>query len=268
MKAWEYHGVKIFQGRVSIGGLASINTFAFLWGGSMIDTGPSRLEKALFPLLADCRVDRVLLTHFHEDHSGNAARLQRERGMPVFVSPGSLDICRRDAVIPLYRRYVWGGRKKFGPTPLGGDVETGEGTLEVLDTPGHSDDHVCFLDKRKGFVFTGDLFVTPRTRTIMRYESVPGIIRSIRLLLREDFNTLFCAHVGVVEKGREMMESKLDYLERLSEEVLKLHQSGASVGQIDRRLFKRQFLTYFSGGEWSSRHIITSIIKNQVPRLV
>lgn len=260
MKAWEYSGVKIFQGRVSVGGVASMKTFSFLLGRSLIDTGPSRLEKVLLPLLAKCRVDRILLTHFHEDHSGNAARLQRERGIPVYVSPGSLDICGKDADIPLYRRYVWGGRKKFNPTPLGEFIETEEGPLKVIGTPGHSDDHVCFLDSSRGIVFTGDLFVTPRTRTVMRYESVPGIIRSIRALLKKDFHTLFCAHAGVVENGRGMMEAKLDYLEGLREEVLRLHMTGMPVKKIERRFFKPQFLTWFSGNEWSSRHIITSII--------
>lgn len=263
MKVWENRGIKVFQGKVSIGGIASMKTFAFLWGNSMIDTGPSRLEKEFFPALAGCRVDRVLLTHFHEDHSGNAARLQRERGVPVHVGSGSLDICRKDAGIPLYRRYVWGGRKGFDPSPLEGSVETEEGILEVIATPGHSHDHVCFLDRKKGVVFTGDLFVTPRTRSVMRYESVPLIIRSIRFLLKEDFNTLFCGHAGVVERGREMMRAKLDYLERLSEEVLKLHSSGMSVRQIERSFFKPQFLTFFSGTEWSSRHIITSIINGE-----
>lgn len=260
MKVWEYCGVRVFQGKASICGITAIKTFSFLWAGSMVDTGPSRLEKRFFSMLSNCRVDRVLLTHSHEDHSGNAARLQEERGIPVYVGTSSIEICKKDAGIPLYRRLVWGGRKKFDPAPLGEAIETGEGFLEVIATPGHSQDHVCFLDSKNGFVFTGDLFVTPRTRTIMRSESVPGIIRSIRKLLKEDFKTVFCAHAGVVENGRGMMEAKLEHLERLSEEVLRMHRSGMGVRQIERKFFKPQFLTFFSGSEWSPRHIITSII--------
>lgn len=261
MKVWDHQGVKIIQGKVSVAGLASIKIFLFLWDGSLIDTGPSRLGKGILPVLKSSLIERVLITHFHEDHSGNAAALQRERNIKVYISPLSAEICRLDAPIPLYRRYVWGGRRKFDPTPLGDFVASEKGPLDVIGTPGHSHDHVCFLDRERGFVFTGDLFVTPKTKTVMRNESIPQIMRSIRSLLKEDFGTLYCAHAGVVEKGRRMMENKLDYLENLQGEAQRLHRKGLSVKEIEKKFFKPQFLTFFSGGEWSPRHIISSMVR-------
>ncbi len=263
IKVQEHQGVTVFQGRVSMVGLGSLKVFLFLYKGNLIDAGPGRLEKKLAPLLRSRRIDRVLLTHFHEDHSGNAAWLQKEKGIPVLVSPLSVDICREDAKIPLYRRYFWGGRPKFNPLPLGDAVEYEGGRLEVIATPGHSHDHVCFLDRQRGCLFTGDLFVTPKTRIIMRYESIPEIIGTIRRLLEEDFGAIYCAHAGVVERGYGMMAGKLRYLEELREKVLDLHRRGMPAGEIDRRVFGRpQALTYISSSEWSSRHIITSIIRD------
>lgn len=259
----EHRGVTVFQGKVSMVGMGSLKTLLFLYQGSLIDTGPSRLQKELVPLLRPLEINRVLLTHFHEDHSGNAARIQREKNLPVFVSPLSAGMCREDARLPLYRRYFWGARRKFDPQPLGEAVEYEGGRLEVIATPGHSHDHVCFLDRKKGFLFTGDLFVTPRTRIVMRYESIPTIAGSIRRLLVEDFETLYCSHAGVVEKGHRMMEAKLHYLEELQEEVISLHRRGLSVKEIDRKIFIRPLpLTYISSSEWSSRHIVSSIIRD------
>lgn len=259
----EHRGVTVFQGRVSMVGLGSLKVYLFLWNGSLIDTGPSRLFKELAPLLHSSRIDRVLLTHFHEDHSGNAAWLQQKKKAPVLVSPLSVDLCRKDARLPLYRRYFWGRRRGFDPQPLGDSVVTENSRLEVIGTPGHSHDHVCFLDREKGFLFTGDLFVTPKTRIVMRYESIPGIIRTIRSLLKESFDTLYCAHSGVVENGHGMMARKLSYLEELCEEVHDLNRKGLTVGEIDKKIFKKlQPLTYISSSEWSSLHIVTSIIRD------
>lgn len=263
IKVEEHRGVKVFQGKISMVGLSSLKVFLFLWDGSLIDTGPSRLFKELVPHFRSGRIDRVLLTHFHEDHSGNAEWLQGEKKIPVFVSPLSVDICRKDAGLPLYRRYFWGRRRGFDPQPLADTVASENSRLEVIDTPGHSHDHVCFLDREKGFLFTGDLFVTPKTRIVMRYEAIPEIIKSIEGLLDKDFGTLYCAHAGVVENGREMMTRKLGYLKELQEEVLDLHRRGMSISEIDKKIFKKpQPLTYISSSEWSSVHIVTSIIRD------
>lgn len=263
IKVKGHRGVAVFQGSVSMLGLGSLKVFLFLWDGSLIDTGPSRLLRELAPIMRSSSIDRVLLTHFHEDHSGNAAWLQREKKVPVFVSPLSVDICRQKADLPLYRWYFWGKRPGFDPQPLGGDVTSKNSRLTVIKTPGHSHDHVCFLDRERGFLFTGDLFVTPKTRIVMRYESIPAIIRTIERLLEEDFDTLFCAHAGVVEKGHEMMSLKLSYLKEVREKVLDLHQKGMDITEIDRKIFKKpQPLTYISSSEWSSRHIVSSIIRD------
>ena len=36
-------------------------------------------------------------------------------------------------------------------------IELGNRTIEVIHTPGHSPGHICFWEKEKGYLFTGDL---------------------------------------------------------------------------------------------------------------
>jgi glyoxylase-like metal-dependent hydrolase (beta-lactamase superfamily II) len=266
IKVTEYCGVRVFQGKVSVFGTGSLKTYAFWWDGNLVDTGPGSLARQFLPAFAGSRIDRVLLTHFHEDHAGNAASLQRKLKVPVYASEDSLGLLQKDAALPLYRRLIWGKRPGFEPSPYTDTVESAHGRLGVLKTPGHSHDHICLINRQEGFLFTGDLFVTPRTRIVMRYESIPEIIKSLKKLLQEEFATLFCAHAGVVEKGRELVGKKLDYLEDISGKVAHLHRQGLSMGEIDRRIFGRtQMLDYISLNEWSSRHIVRSIIQDIHP---
>ena len=82
-------------------------------------------------------VELILLTHAHDDHSGGAARLQAKTGAPVRAAdPG----------------YCLGGGKPLEP----GERIVAAGTsLEVLSTPGHTADSVCFR-LADGSVLTGD----------------------------------------------------------------------------------------------------------------
>lgn len=36
-------------------------------------------------------------------------------------------------------------------------IELGERTIQVLHTPGHSPGHMCFYEKDKGYLYTGEL---------------------------------------------------------------------------------------------------------------
>jgi glyoxylase-like metal-dependent hydrolase (beta-lactamase superfamily II) len=84
-------------------------------------------------------VELVLLTHHHPDHSGGAARFATSVEAPVRALRAKL--CR-------------------GASPLaGGESFTAAGlTVEVLHTPGHTDDSVCLRVRDGGAsaVLTGD----------------------------------------------------------------------------------------------------------------
>src|SRR5690625_7888835 len=51
--------------------------------GLLIDTGTIRKKKQLVNILNDLPIEKVLLTHHHEDHSGLAHWLSREKNLPI-----------------------------------------------------------------------------------------------------------------------------------------------------------------------------------------
>ena len=104
----------------------------------VIDPGPvdTRHARAIVEKIGDRELSGVLVTHTHIDHAPLANPLAIDFGVPsVGHQPGPQfepDIRLLDGAV----------------------FDVGELTLEVIHTPGHSDDHLCF--RAGNALFTGD----------------------------------------------------------------------------------------------------------------
>lgn len=230
--------------------------------GVLIDTGARSLIKGLIPFFLEQDIDQVVITHYHEDHTGGAAFLQQTRGLPVYMNGMTAESCRKRADYPLYRQWFWGRRPPFQAEPLGHTFTSRTAVWNVIETPGHSADHLAFLNRSTGQLFTGDLYCQEKTKVILREENIPQTIASLRKVLTYDFGDVFCAHAGPLADGRAALQRKLDFLEDLRGNILHLHQQGLTPEEIKRSLFPKKYpITFFSSGEWDSIHIIRSILK-------
>ena len=256
----EKNGVQFVNGKVSFRKFA-LNVYCFEVDGVLIDTGSWSLKKELEGFLLNEDVDQVILTHLHEDHSGCASILEKEKNLPIFVHPMAVEECVTNPDYPLYRKVFWGKRKSFTASPIGKTFYSRNALWDVIETPGHAKDHLSFINRETGQLFSGDLFVQQKTKVILREESIPTIIRSIQHLLTYQFDEMFCSHAGFIKDGRKMLEQKRDYLLELQENVLLQFEKGLSPQQIHDQFFTRKYpISKLSFGEWDSLHIITSII--------
>ena len=48
-----------------------MSVYFYVLDGMVIDTGQRNMQKSAIALLGDKKLDRILLTHHHEDHCGN-----------------------------------------------------------------------------------------------------------------------------------------------------------------------------------------------------
>lgn len=107
----------------------------------VLDPGPDVDDhvRALRTWLADASTVRVVVTHGHPDHFGAAPALADALGVPVAGPVGQAGVDR----------------------PLGDGVrlDTEEGTLVAVETPGHARHHLCFHWLERDAVFVGDLFL-------------------------------------------------------------------------------------------------------------
>ncbi|MGN7387988.1 MBL fold metallo-hydrolase [Sporosarcina sp. SAFN-015] len=256
----EISGVRFINGVVHFNSV-KLNVHCFETDGVLIDTGSRTLAEEFKPFLEQADVDQVVITHAHEDHNGGANYLQNERGLPIFMNEMTIDECVRKADYPFYRKFFWGARRPFSAKPIGETFHSRSAEWSVIPTPGHAKDHLAFLNKETGQLFSGDLYVHPKTKLILRDESIPTIINSIEKTLQYDFGEMFCCHAGYVKDGRMALQKKLAYLQELREETLSLREKGYGAREIHSRLFTKKYpITLFSFGEWNSMHIIRSII--------
>ena len=258
----EKNGVSWLNGEVKFQSI-SLNVYSYLVDGVLIDTGSQSIHKQFEAFIDQADFDQVMLTHYHEDHTGCAAYIEKTKKVPIYLNEKTIDYCAQPADYPLYRKLFGGKRKPFHAEGMPETFTSRNATWDVIDTPGHAYDHKAFLNQETGQLFTGDLFVSERTKVVLAEEDVPAIIRSLERVLAYDFQDVFCSHAGFVEDGRRALERKRDYLLSVQHDVLALQKQGNPAEEIRNKLYPRKYpIIKFSSGEWDSLHIVASIMND------
>lgn len=153
-------------------------------GGScvVVDPGISNQEEAavLRRALEGHKLEAVLLTHGHFDHIYGVASLQREYGVPVYMSPD--DIKTMEYYDRVAKFGLLAADHSFSITPVseGSVVKAAGLNFKVITTPGHSPGCVCWLEESEGVMFTGDTLLAGTIgRTDLIYGDYDDEIRSI-----------------------------------------------------------------------------------------
>ena len=157
---------------------------------TLVDPGP-KIEDHLRHLeeLGDGKIKRILVTHTHRDHSPGAKVLGERLGVPLMGRLLAKDDSLQD--------------KTFKPDRIlnhGDLIETEECTIEVIHTPGHASNHLCYLIKEEETMLTGDHIMNGSTVVIAHPDgSMLDYLRSLELLRKYQFTKIGPGHGDFLE---------------------------------------------------------------------
>jgi glyoxylase-like metal-dependent hydrolase (beta-lactamase superfamily II) len=186
-----------------------MSVFMYVVDGLVIDTGQHHMQKYVIEQLKDKKLNRIILTHHHEDHSGNAAMIARQHTIPVIAHPLAVEKLRLSFPILPYQRLVWRKAPAVSASPLAGVIETNRFTFASVHTPGHSKDHIVLFEKQRGWLFSGDLYRGERIKFFRADEDFGNQIASLKKLMKLDFDVLFCGRNSCLKNGKQKIKNKL-----------------------------------------------------------
>lgn len=187
---------------------------------AIIDPGPDvgSHVRAVVSRAATAERVVVVLTHGHADHAGAASRVAAELGAEVLGPTGV---------------------EQVGRVLDDGDaVETDEGALVAVHTPGHTREHLCFHWPRRSAVFVGDLLLGRGDTTwVAEYPGcVADYLESLERLRSLEPTVLYPAHGPPLTDPAEALDRfERHRTERIAQvrEARRAHPEADADGLVD-----------------------------------
>lgn len=190
-------------------------TNTYLLGGAgrwtVIDPGPAS-ARHLRAMLAAApgRIERILVTHTHPDHSPGALALQSATGAEL-IGRTSAHARGQDASFQPARRPADGDRLRLDE----------DATLRVIDTPGHASNHLCYLLEQERLLFTGDHVIQGSTVLIDPPDGdMSAYLASLERLLGEDLRRLAPGHGTLISHPHDAVRALIRHRRRREAKVL------------------------------------------------
>jgi glyoxylase-like metal-dependent hydrolase (beta-lactamase superfamily II) len=210
-------------------------------------------------------VELVVNTHSHEDHIGANADVQEMFGCRIMAHSSALRVLREPELQPLqpYRRLFWGMPKASRGESIGERIETRRFSFQMIQTPGHSPDHIRLFEPVQGWLFSGDAHIGGKDRALREDNDLHQIVGSLKKLAELPVCTIFSGSGTVRKGGTKPLLEKIAYLENLGGRVRELRDQGFSPREIRRQLLGRGLpIAYFALGHFSGLRLVQSYLRD------
>lgn len=170
---------------------------------AVIDPGPDLADhfEALKAALKGETVTHVLVTHGHSDHAPLARPLAEWAGCKTYAKHRGIETAADEG---------GSGGASFVPDVelADGDAISGPGwTLETIETPGHTANHICFALREENACFTGDHIMGWSTTVVSPPDGDMGAyMESLEKIRERGFDTLWPTH-GEGVRGKAFVDT-------------------------------------------------------------
>lgn len=151
-------------------------------GGQAVVVDPTKAAPALASATqSGLHISHVLVTHHHFDHIGGCSEIKHASHCEL-VSP-------KASIIPMQDIGV-----ADGDVISAGDVK-----FEVLELPGHTDDHVAYYARENNVLFTGDVLFAAGCGRIFEGTAEQMWNSLQRIMTLPDETRIYCGHEYALE---------------------------------------------------------------------
>ena len=214
--------------------------------GLLIDTGPRFAATQLCQALSKLPVDKIVITHAHESQIGGLQGVSRQYPQAVvYAARRAIPLLKTPPLLPFYRRLLWGNPQPWhGPVTVSDEVEdrikTDAYTFRVVETPGHSPDHIALFEPSQRWLFSGDTYLHGEDEAWPADADLFGVICSLRTLASLHPERLFPSDGRISRTPLPELHGKIGWLVQQAREVARMDALGLTVDEMSLRLFQKE----------------------------
>lgn len=200
------------------------------------------------------KFEAILLTHYHIDHVGAVNAVSQKYNLPVRAHPLTYE--RIAAGYIKGESLNEGDRIDLGTSPDGQP----DWHLDVIHTPGHAKDHLCYLESRYQAAIIGDMMSTISTILIDPPEGhMRTYLDSLKRMLEYPIKTVFPSHGPVHNDGVALIKKFLEHRQERENKIIAALNK--EVQSIDTLVLKAYDDVAESAHEIAQRSLLAGLIK-------
>ncbi|MEJ8473390.1 MBL fold metallo-hydrolase [Roseibium algae] len=220
-------------------------TNSYLVGESsvtVIDPGPSDPAhiETLLSETAGAKIEAILVTHTHMDHSPGAKLLKEKTGAPIIGCAAYRPA--RDLGQGEHNPMDASSDREYKPDIELADSDTYKSssvTFETIETPGHTDNHLCFAIKDTPLLFSADHVMAWSTSIVAPPDgSMQAYMASLEALMVRQETIYLPGHGGLVRDAHTYMsELKKHRLQREASILAQLGPIPSSIPELVLQIY-------------------------------